>query len=50
MVNVVAKHGKYRLTKQPHYIGRVSHGYGFTCGVSKTGVTGTGTVLIFGTP
>ena len=29
---------------------RVSHGYGFTRGASKMGVTGTGTVLIFGTP
>jgi hypothetical protein len=29
---------------------RVSHGYGNTRGVSKTGNTGTGTVLDFGTP
>ena len=30
--------------------GRVPHGYGNTRGVSKTGNTGTGTVLNFGTP
>jgi hypothetical protein len=29
---------------------RVSHGYGFTRGASKTGTAGTGTVLDLGTP
>ena len=29
---------------------RVLHGYGNTRGVSKTGNTGTGTVVDFGTP
>ena len=29
---------------------RVLHGYGNTCGVSKTGNAGMGTVLDFGTP
>ena len=31
-------------------IDRVPHGYSNTCGVSKTGNAGTGTVLDFGTP
>ena len=26
LVNVVAKHGKYRLAKQPHYIGDLTDG------------------------
>ena len=30
--------------------GRVRHGYGKTCGDWVTGITGTGTVLGFGTP
>jgi hypothetical protein len=32
------------------HTGRVSHGYGNTRGVSKTGTVGTGTVVDFGTP
>ena len=32
------------------WVGRVPHGYGNTRGVSKTGNTGSGTVLDFATP
>ena len=38
-------------SKSPAFVAvRVYHGYGKTCGVSKMGNAGTGTVFGFGTP
>ena len=40
-------HAEMEYSLSIYTLPRVSHGYGFTCGASKTGIagTGTGTVL-----